>query len=89
MSSPLAHATVRTVAELRAVLADYPDELAVQTECSLSILIWHRPAEPADELFDAVPERLEILDPDTEAGAADLDDRHTDPLIFVRAHVAD
>jgi hypothetical protein len=89
MPAPLATHTARTVAELRAVLARYPGSMPVQTECSLSILIWHRPAEPADELFGALPERLEILDPDTEAGAADLDDRHTDPLIFVPAHVAD
>jgi hypothetical protein len=61
MSSPLAHATVRTVAELRAVLADYPDELAVQTDTSLVVVVQHWPALPGGIAWDSLPERLELV----------------------------
>ena len=61
MSSPLTHATVRTVAELRAVIADYPDDLAVQTDTSLVVVVQHWPALPGAIAWAPLPERLELV----------------------------
>jgi hypothetical protein len=63
MDAPIKHTEVRTLGELRAAIADYPDDIPVHTDCSLSVVIEHWAAEPASEDgdWDAMPERLDFM----------------------------
>ena len=65
----------RTLGELRAVLAPYPDALAVQGDLELALAVRYRPAEviSSDDPPDGrdafaidLPERLEIYGTDDE-----------------------
>jgi hypothetical protein len=65
------HASIcRTVADLRAALAGWPDATPTEGVLERSVLLIHRPAHAGDARLDPAPEHLELrdqLDDDTDA----------------------